>query len=624
MPDFQEALESGEVLLFDGAMGTEIYDRGVFINRCYDDLSRSSPEMILEIHRDYREAGARVLETNTFGANRFQLQSHGLEDEVEAVNRASAELARRVAGDELFVAGSMGPLGVRIEPYGPTSRAEARDAFREQAAALVAGGVDLLVLETFSDLDELLEAVRACREATDLPVVAHMTIQPDGATTYGQRPADIAVALEEAGVDAAGLNCSVGPALLVEAIREMAGACSLPLSALPNAGLPKEIQGRKMYLASPEYMASYARKLVEAGARIVGGCCGTTPDHVREMVRQLRSVREAERKGSSAIRASERERERPAAEPAALPDRSGLGRSLAEGRPLRTVALRPPRGADVAGLVAACRRLEEAGVDAVCLTDEARFGMRMSVVAAAATVLDETAIEPLVEYTCRDRNLLGMTADLLGAHALGVRNLVLVTGDPPRMGPYPEATAVFDVDAIGLTNVVERLNRGRDLGDNPLDSRTEFVKGVGVHTAASDMERELERWYWKVDAGADFGVTRPVFDPERLEAFVERIEARGTRVPLLASVWPVTGLRDAEYLHHEVPGVEVPPGLLRRMERAQEDGPEAARREGLEIAAEIAKAANRVVEGVQVTAPVDDPDAALRVVEALAPPRVEG
>ncbi|MFW6193359.1 MAG: methylenetetrahydrofolate reductase, partial [Gemmatimonadota bacterium] len=291
---------------------------------------------------------------------------------------------------------------------------------------------------------------------------------------------------------------------------------------------------------------------------------------------------------------------------------------------LCTVALRPPRGADPAGLVASCRRLEEAGVDAVCLTDEARFGMRMSVVAAAAAVLDQTAIEPLVEYTCRDRNLLGMTADLLGAHALGVRNLLLVTGDPPRMGPYPEATAVFDVDAIGLTNVVERLNRGRDLGDNALDSRTEFVKGVGVHTAASDMERELERWYWKVDAGADFGVTRPVFDPERLEAFVERVEARGTRVPLLASVWPVTSLRDAEYLHHEVPGVEVPEGLLRRMERAQQEGPEAARREGLEIAVEIATAADRVVEGVQVTAPGDDPGAALRVVEALAPPRVEG
>ena len=615
MPNFREALEGARVVLFDGAMGTEIYRRGVFINQCYDDLSRSEPETIREIHESYRRAGAQALETNTFGANRFQLQSYGLEEEVADINRAAAGLAREVAGEELFVAGSVGPLGIRLEPYGPTSRDEARAAFREQAGALAEGGVDLLLLETFSDLAELEEAVRGCREATDLPVVAQMTVQPDGQTSYGDRPADIARTVEGFGVDAMGLNCSVGPALLVEAVREMASATSLPISAMPNAGLPKEVQGRKIYLASPEYMASYARKLVEAGARILGGCCGTRPEHVRKMSDQLRAL------SPDAVRvAAQREEREEAGErlpPVPLEERSAWGRKLARGEPVVAVELSPPKGSDPTGFLRAGRWLSRAGVDAVAVPDAPRASMRMGVVAAATLLQREVGVEAIGHYTCRDRNLLGMGTDLLGAQALGLKNLLLVTGDPPKMGPYAEATAVFDVDSIGLTNLVARLNRGQDLGGHPMGSRTSFVIGVAVNPSAVDMDREMERWYWKVDAGAEYAVTQPVFDPSRLEAFLERAEGEDTRIPVVAAVWPLSSLRDAEFLNHEVPGIEVPEGVLERMRRAEEGGTEAARAEGARIAREILAAVRPMAEGVQITAPSGRVEDALEVLTAL-------
>ena len=615
MPDFREALDRGKIVLFDGAMGTEIYRRGVFINQCYDDLCRTEPETIREIHEAYRRAGAQALETNTFGANRFQLQSYGLEDEVAEINRAAARLAREVAGEELFVAGSIGPLGVRLEPYGPTSREEARAAFRGQAEALAEGGVDLFLLETFSDLAELREAVEGCREAADLPVVAQMTIQPDGETSYGDRPADIAREVESLGVDAVGLNCSVGPALLVEAVREMAGVTSLPVSAIPNAGLPKEVQGRKIYLASPEYMASYARKLVEAGARILGGCCGTRPEHVRKMAEQLRAL------SPDSVRVAVREEDEEGAgeslPPVPLEERSEWGRKIASGEPVVAVELTPPKGSDPAGFLAAGRWLARAGVDAVAVPDAPRASMRMGVLAAAALLQREAGAETIAHYTCRDRNLLGMGADLLGAQALGIRNLLLVTGDPPKMGPYGESTAVFDVDAIGLTNLVARLNRGQDLGGHPLGSRTSFVIGVAVNPSSVDMEREMERWYWKVDAGAEYAVTQPIFDADRLEGFLERTAEQGTRIPVVASVWPLASLRDAEFLNHEVPGIDVPAPVLERMRRAEEEGPEAARDEGAAIAREILAAVRPLVEGVQIAAPSGRVEDALEVVAAL-------
>lgn len=604
MPDFREALRQGEVLLFDGAMGTELYRRGVFINRCYDDLSRTEPEMIREVHRSYREAGARVLETNSFGANRYQLQAYGLEEEAAEIARSAAALAREVAGDDLFVAGSLGPLGVRLEPYGPTARDEARAAFREQAEALAEGGADLLVCETFSDLNELCEAVAGCREATDLPVLAQATVQPDGETSYGDRPAEVARRLEETGAEAMGLNCSVGPAGMVEAIREMAGATELPVSAMPNAGLPREVQGRKMYLASPDYMAGYTRKLVEAGARLVGGCCGTTPEHTGRMADQLRAIspRQVEVRDRT-DGPEDREESESGRDPIPLAERSGLGRKLASGETVLTAELPPPRGSDTGEFLAAGRRLRALGADAALVSDAPRATVRMDVVAAASLLQREAELEAVAEYTCRDRNLLAMGADLLGAQAMGVRNLLLVTGDPPKTGPYAESTAVFDVDAIGLANLVGRLNRGLDVGGHPLGSRTSFVAGVSVDPGSGDRERELERWYWKVDAGAEFAVTGPVFDLGMVGEFLEELEERGTRIPVVAGVWPLTGLREAEYLAHEVPGVHVPSEIRDAMERSEAEGPEAAAEQGRAVARRLVEGLSDLVEGVHVVAP---------------------
>lgn len=613
MPEFRQELDSDRVILFDGAMGTELYRRGVFVNRCYDALSLEEPELVRNIHRDYRQAGAHVLETNTFGGNRMRLQSYGEEDRVEEINRAAARLAREAAGDELYVGGSVGPLGVRLEPYGPTSESEARDIFRQQAELLAEEGVDLLVLETFGDLNELRQAVEACG-ALSLPVLAQMTIQPDGRTSYGVEPERIASAMEEAGAEAVGLNCSVGPAGMLEAVERMAESTGLPISAIPNAGMPREVEGRKMYMASPEYMATYARRLAEAGAVMVGGCCGTGPEHVREMARQLEEgPRPRPRVAASSGEARGEPEDAEPREPVPLSQRSDWGRKLDAGEAVTCVEVQPPRGSDPGPMLEACRRLEEAGVDAVNLPDGARASVRMGVIAAAALVQREVGLEALAHYTCRDRNLLGMTGDLLGAQALGLRNLLLVTGDPPKTGPYPDATAVFDVDSIGLTNLVRRLNHGQDVGGTALGSRTEFVIGVGVNPDAEDREREMRRWYWKVDAGAEYAVTQPVFDVDSLSDFVAEIERRGTRVPVVASVWPLTGLRSAEYLNNEVPGIRVPDRILDRMRGAAERGEEHARAQGRDVAREIMGRVRGMADGVQVIAPEGDVEQALGV-----------
>lgn len=599
MPDFREALATGEVILLDGAMGTELYQRGVFINRCYDDLSRTSPDLVRDIHTAYRNAGAEVLETNTFGATRPRLRGYGLEDQVGEINRAAASLAREVAGDDLFVAGSIGPLGIRLEPFGPTAREEARAYFLEQAKSLADSGVDLFMLETFSDLAEIHEAIAACRAAADLPIVAQMTIQTDRQTTYGADPEHIGAELEKMGVDAVGLNCSVGPAIILDAIQRLATSTKLPIAAVPNAGLPQDVQGRKMYMASPEYMASYARKLVQVGAQIIGGCCGTGPDHVREIANQIRAVKPR----THHVSVTSAPESDGGVEAVPLAERSAWGRKLAAGEMVTSVEILPPKGSDASKMLESCKWLKEAGVDAVNVPDGARAMMRMGVIAASTLIEQEIGIETVVHYCCRDRNLLGMMSDLIGAQALGLRNLLIITGDPPKMGPYPESTAVFDIDSIGLTNLIARLNRGEDLGGNALGTATSFVAGVGVNPSDVDMERELQRWYWKVDAGAEFGVTQPVFDVERLIDFVQEIEKQGTRIPIVAGIWPLVSLRNAEFLNNEVPGIEVPEEILRRMSVAQEKSKEHARAEGCAIAREMLEQVRDIVEGVQVSAP---------------------
>ncbi len=593
----------------DGAMGTMLYERGVFLNVCYDELNLRQPDLVRAIHREYVEAGAELLETNTFGANPVKLAGHGLADATERINAAAARLAREAAGGRALVLGAIGPLGLRLEPFGETGVEEAQAAFRRQVAGLLEGGVDGFLLETFSDVNEVAAALRAARDLSGLPVLAQMTVGEAGVTAYGTAPAVFGPELEALGADAVGVNCSVGPQGVLEAVEALAAAVRVPITAMPNAGLPRDVGGRKMYLASPEYFASYARRIVEAGARIVGGCCGTTPAHTRTTAAYVQSV--SPRRAPAA--APEAPAVSAALEPVPLAERSRLGAKLARGEWIRTVEIVPPRGIDPAPMLTQARALAAGGVDAVNVPDGPRAASRMGALLSGLLIARDAGIEPVVHYACRDRNLLGMLSDLLGAAASGLTNLLIVTGDPPKMGPYPEATAVFDIDSIGLVNLVAGLNRGLDPGGNPLGGQTRFVIGVGVNPTAPDLERELGRFRWKVEAGAEFAVTQPVFDLEQFNRFLDRIA--GWEIPVVAGIWPLVSLRNAEFLANEVPGVRVPPAVLDRMRGASGQGREAALAEGVTIAREMLEAVRGRVRGVQVSAPFGRVEVALQVLE---------
>jgi homocysteine S-methyltransferase len=605
----RDLLADGRAHVADGAMGTMLYERGVFLNVCYDELNLRQPELVRAIHREYVDAGAELLETNTFGANPVKLAGYGLADATERINAAAARLAREAAGGRALVLGAIGPLGLRLEPFGETGVGEAEAAFRRQVAGLLEGGVDGFLLETFSDVNEVAAALRAARALSDLPVLAQMTVGEAGVTAYGTAPGVFGPELEALGADAVGVNCSVGPQGVLEAVEALAAAVRVPITAMPNAGLPRDVGGRKMYLASPEYFASYARRIVEAGARIVGGCCGTTPAHIRAAAAYVQSV--SPRRPPPAVSAGTAA---PAAlDPAPLGERSRLGAKLARGEWIRTVEIVPPRGVDPAPMLAQARALAAGGVDAVNVPDGPRAASRMGALLSGLLIARDAGIEPVVHYACRDRNLLGMLSDLLGAAASGLTNLLIVTGDPPKMGPYPEATAVFDIDSIGLVNLVAGLNRGLDPGGNPLGGQTRFVIGVGVNPTTPDLERELGRFRWKVEAGAEFAVTQPVFDLDQFDRFLDRIA--GWEIPVVAGIWPLVSLRNAEFLANEVPGVRVPPEVLDRMRRASGQGREAALAEGVVIAREMLEAVRGRVRGVQVSAPFGRVEVALQVLE---------
>lgn len=609
--DFLSRIKQSPVLC-DGAMGTLLYAKGIFINRSYDELNLSQPDLIRGVHHDYLQAGAEIIETNTFGANVFRLSRHSLADKVADMNRAGARLAREAAKSfDVWVAGSVGPLGTRIEPLGKTSFQEARDAFRQQIEALVEGGVDLLILETFGYLEEIHQAMLAARDVRPaLPIVAQVTIDEDGNCLDGSDPETFGPKLAEWGADVIGCNCSVGPVAMLDAIERVRAVTSLPLSAQPNAGIPRSVDGRNIYLCSPEYMASYARKFVAAGVRVVGGCCGTTPDHIRTMKSALR-VGEARGKSISA---------QPASGPAAakaipavpLENRSPLGGKLARGEFVTMVEIVPPKGTDIRKEVEGARFLKSVGVDAVNIPDSPRASARMSNQALSLLIQREVGIDAVLHYTCRDRNVLGIQSDLLGAAAVGIRNLICITGDPPKMGNYPDATAVFDVDAIGLVNIVHNLNRALDLGGNPIGTGTGFVIGVGANPGLTDLDEEIRRFEYKVEAGAEYAVTQPVFDLRLLENFLRRIEH--CRIPIVAGIWPLVSVRNAEFMKNEL-RVSVPDSILERMARTQT--PEAAKEEGIAIAREMLIAARHMVQGAQISAPLGRYSSAVDVLEAL-------
>jgi methionine synthase / methylenetetrahydrofolate reductase(NADPH) len=598
-------------VLCDGAMGTLLYGKGIFINRCYDEMNVSQADMILDLHRQYLQAGAEIIETNTFGGNRFRLERHSLADKVAEINAAGARLARTAAKSfDVWVAGAVGPLGIRIEPLGKTSFEEARMAFREQIAALVEGGVDLIILETFGYIEELHQAVLAARDvAPKLPLVAQVTIDEDANCLDGSTPETFTPRLEEWGVDVIGCNCSVGPVAMLDAVERVRALTSLPLSAQPNAGVPRSVEGRNIYLCSPEYMASYARKFVAAGVRLIGGCCGTTPDHIRVMKSALR-VGEAR---SKIAKPHDAGGSKPVPAPAlALDKRSRVGAKLASGEFVSMVEIVPPKGIDIRKEIEGARFLRSVGVDAINIPDSPRASARMSNQALSLLIQQEVGIEAVLHYTCRDRNVLGIQSDLLGAAAIGLHNLICITGDPPKMGNYPDATAVFDVDAIGLVNIVHNLNRGLDIGGNPIGTGTAFVVGVGANPGLPNLDEEIRRFEYKVEAGAEYAVTQPVFDLSLLERFLRRIEH--FRIPVMAGIWPLVSVRNAEFMKNEL-RVSVPDSILERIARAKT--PEAAREEGIAIAREMLIAVRSMVQGAQISAPLGRYASAVDVLEAL-------
>jgi methionine synthase / methylenetetrahydrofolate reductase(NADPH) len=609
--NFTERLKKSPVLC-DGAMGTLLYAKGVFINRCYDELNLSQPELIRGVHHDYLQAGAEIIETNTFGANSFRLARHSLADCVRDINLAGARVAHDAAKSfDVWVAGSIGPLGIRIEPLGKTSFEEARAAFREQIAALVEGGVDLLILETFGYVEELHQAVLACRDVNaKIPVVAQVTIDEDGNCLDGSDPENFGARLAEWNVDVLGINCSVGPVAMLEAIERVRAVTSLPLAAQPNAGMPRSVEGRNIYLCSPEYMASYARKFAAAGVRLIGGCCGTTPEHIRAMKSALRA---GDARAKTAISEAVHSHAAPSA-PATVPlaERSRLGAKLAAGKFVTMVEIVPPKGIDIRKEVEGAKFVKSVGVDGVNIPDSPRASARMSNQALSLLMQQAVGIEAILHYTCRDRNVLGIQSDLLGAAATGIHNLICITGDPPKMGNYPDATAVFDVDAIGLVNIVHNLNRGLDLGGNPIGTGTSFVIGVGANPGLPNLDEEIRRFEYKVQAGAEYVVTQPVFDLSLLENFLKRIEH--CRIPVIAGIWPLVSVRNAEFMKNEL-RVSVPDEILSRMTKTAT--PEAAREEGVAIAREMLTAVRHRVQGAQISAPLGRYASAVDVLEVL-------
>ncbi|HEY0544725.1 MAG TPA: bifunctional homocysteine S-methyltransferase/methylenetetrahydrofolate reductase [Pyrinomonadaceae bacterium] len=617
MENFRDSLESDQIHVFDGAMGTMLYAKGVYINRSYDELNLTNPDLVREVLEEYVRAGADIIETNTYAASAPKLQQYGLEASLREINIAAARIAREASCDRCYVAGAVGPLGLRIEPYGPTSFEEAKEMFKAQVSALLEGGVDLFVLETFSDISEMRQAIRAVKELCDLPIVAQMTILPDGNTSFGTTPEVFTARLDEWGADVIGLNCGVGPAIVLTAIEKMRAVTNKKLSAQPNAGLPRDVQGRQFYMCSPEYMAKYAKRLIQAGVKLIGGCCGTTPAHIKLISDAVRAVSPRKQRVSIAEPSSTHVDVLTPADIKIVPPeaRSLWSRKITNGEFVTSVEVLPPKGCDPQKTLDSIRLLKEAGVDGVNIPDGPRAQTRMSAQATALLVEKEIGIEAVLHYCCRDRNLLGMMSDLLGAAALGLRNLLLITGDPPKMGPYPDATAVFDIDSIGLTNMVNKLNHGLDLGNNPIGQPTAFCIGVGVNPGAINPDEEIKRFEYKVEAGAQYAITQPVFDTEQLRDFLKRIEH--VRIPIVAGIWPLVSYRNAEFLHNEVPGVRVTPSIMERMRVASAKGKEAARDEGLKIARESLQEVRDSIQGVQVSAPFGNVRYALEVFSVL-------
>ncbi len=593
------------VLLGDGAIGTMLYAKGIFLNRSFDEINITNPSMVLDIHREYKQAGADFLTTNTFGGNFYRLQAHGLEEQIEKINLKGVELAREVAGDDIMVAGSIGPLSVTIEPYGMITEMEALKVFSEQAKLLEKGGIDFFILETFYYLHEALIAIKAIKSVSSLPIIAQLTIGNEGTTMTGIKPERFAIDLDRAGADVVGINCSTGPQGILEGLEKMVKVTDKPVIAQPNAGLPKHVEGRHIYLSTPEYFATYAKTFVQLGVRIVGGCCGTTPAHIKEMKSSIRSVVPV----TKDIEVINYEEELPDIHPIPKDQKSRFAHKIVNKEFVTSVEITPPRGCDPSKVLISAELLKEKRVDAINIPDGPRASSRMSAMVLAQIIEREVGIETIMHYCCRDRNILGMQSDLLGACAAGLKNILIITGDPPKMGELTNATAVFDVDSIGLTRIVNNFNHGLDIGRNPIGRPTGYFQGVGVNPGAVDFNLELDRFYKKVEAGAEFAITQPVFDVEVLVHFLDKI--KHLNFPVVAGIWPLVSFRNAEFMNNEVPGVHVSDKIMERMKKAPNK--DAAREEGILIAHETLIEIKERVSGAQVSAPFGKVEYALQV-----------
>ncbi len=591
MSDFLQRIQD-RVIVADGAMGTMLYAKGIFINRCFDELNLSSPDLVKEIHAAYVRAGAEVIETNTFGANALRLARQGFAEKLREINQAGVKLARAAGNPETLVAGAVGPLGVQLEPLGKLAREEAREYFRQQMEALAHAGVDLILLETFGHLPEVQQALLAAK-ALGLPAVAQMTVDDDGRTLDGTGAAECAVQLQAWGAEVIGLNCSVGPVAMLDALEKISRVTNRPLSAQPNAGLPRNVEGRNLYMVSPEYMADYARQFIACGAKLVGGCCGTTPEHIQWIRNYVRSTAPGQKRRAVAAAPAEAAQ---ALAPLPLRERSRLARGLSDGEFVTLIEILPPRGSAAGKEIESARLFHQHQVSAINIPDGPRASARMSNQALALMLQQQVGVEAVLHYCCRDRNVISMQSDLLGAYALGVRNLILITGDPPKLGNYPDATAVFDVDAIGLTQLVSNLNRGLDLGGNAIGGQTGFLIGVGANPGNPNFEEELRRFRLKVEAGAEYAVTQPVFETAVLERFLDAIG--DLHIPVIAGIWPLASARQAEFMSQEL-HVAVPETVQERLRAAA--SVEAARQIGLEEAQAMIRALRPRIQGVQIS-----------------------
>ncbi|HEX6506648.1 MAG TPA: bifunctional homocysteine S-methyltransferase/methylenetetrahydrofolate reductase [Chloroflexota bacterium] len=596
------------VILADGAMGTQLYARGVAYDDCFEAQNLHRPELVEEIHREYIRAGAELIETNTFGANRFRLGTFGLEDRVRDINQKGARLARgarEVSGEPVFVAGSVGPTGRALKPFGHATNSEVYEAFCEQIAALLEGGVDLLVLETFGDLREMSDAIRAARDVCELPIVAQMTFAEDLRTPQGHSPEQVVEVLGGMKVDVIGANCSVGSNTLLEVTQRLLEAGAETVSAMPNAGWPTQVGNRVMYLSSPEYMGEYGRRMADLGAAVVGGCCGTTPLHIAALRRALELPVAST---VEVVRTPE-----PETDTDEYADYSTLVSKLGTRRVI-SVEIRPPRGANAAKALQGARLLRDAGADAVNVLDSAMSRVRMSAVASAVLIKSQVGVETILHFTTRDRNLMAIQSDLIGAHALGIRNVLALTGDPPSIGDYAQSKAVYDVDSIGLIRIIKQLNGGLDVGGNSIGTPTRFLVGCALNPTAEDLDWELARFREKLDAGADFVMTQPVYDAELFKRVLQ--EVAPIDIPIIMGILPLQSYRHALFLHNELPGVKLTDSVLRRMDDAGTEGI----REGLEISREMIEECGPLTAGLYIVPSFGRYEAAAQLVSSTMVP----